>query len=135
MAQAKSKLSAVPNAPSRDLGTFDGQEVISTAVKITNAGDGLSSALAVEPQIMHHRQIVTVVLECEVARVSFDPVKDTDRLTRVHTLRTGIATIVDPSLVKKVLEQQRVKLETAAGVTRLPGIDDPDADPGEGGDD
>lgn len=107
-----------------DLGTFDDQVVVGTSIAITNAGDGLSAALSIEPQVFHHRQVVTVVLECEVTRVGFVEVKDTSRLMRVHTLRAGIATVVDPSLVRKVLDEQRRKIEAAKGVQRIPGIDD-----------
>lgn len=99
---------------------FDGREVVATSVQITNAGDGLSSALSIEPQEFSHGEIVCVVLRCEVSKVGFVPVKDTDRLTRVHTLRTGTATIVDPKLVQDLLDQQQVKIDEAQGRSRLP---------------
>lgn len=102
------------------LHTFDGRDVVTTSVQITNAGDGLSSALTVDPQEFSHGDIVCVVLRCEVTKVGFVPVKDTDVLNRIHTLRTGTATIVDEKLVKKVLDDQERKLELARGVTRLP---------------
>lgn len=106
-----------------NLNTFDGRDVVTTSVQITNAGDGLSTALTVEPVEFHHGDIVCVVLRCEVTKVGFVPVKDTDVLNRVHTLRTGDATIVEESLVKKVLDEQRRKIEAARGVQRLPGVE------------
>lgn len=102
------------------LHNFDGREVVATSVQITNAGDGLSSALSIEPEEFSHGQIVCVVLRCEVTKVGFVPVKDTDRLTRVHTLRTGTAAIVDQSLVQDLLDKQQVKIDEAAGRSRLP---------------
>ena len=39
--------------PAVELGLFDGHEVIVTSVRITNAGDGLSSSMAIEPEAMH----------------------------------------------------------------------------------
>lgn len=112
-----------------NLNTFDGKDVVTTSVQITNAGNGLSSALTVEPTEFHHGDIVCVVLRCEVTKVGFVPVKDTDRLARVHTLRAGDATIVDETMVKEVLDAQRRKIEAAQGIQRLPGVDsDPDLD-------
>ena len=107
-----------------ELGTFDDRDVVSTSVAITNAGDGLSQAMNVEPRIMHHGDKVVVVLETEVSKVSFAPVKDTDVLNRIHTLRAGVATIVDRKLVAKVLDEQARKIEAAKGVQRLDLEDD-----------
>jgi len=111
--------------PTDALGTFDGRQVVTTSVQITNAGDGLSAALTIDPQLMHHGQIVTIVLECEVTKVGFVPVKDTDVLNRVHTMRAGIATLVDPQLVRSVLAAQRKKIDEARGIQTIPGIDGP----------
>ncbi len=109
------------------LGSFDGREVIGTTIAITAAGDGLSAALSVEPQVFHHGQVVNVVLQCEVTKVGFVPVKDTDRLQRVHTLRAGIATIVEASLVEEVLYAQKVKLDEARGIQAIPFDGDDDS--------
>lgn len=107
------------DAKPKPLADFDGKEVLSATVSVTNAGDGLSSAMKVEPAEFHHGEIVYVVLACEVAKVRFDPIKDTDALQRVHILRAGEATIVDESVVSTHLEAQRVKIEEAAGIQRL----------------
>lgn len=116
-----------------DLGKFDGRDIITTGIKITNAGDGLSQALSVDPQLLHHGEIVHVVLACEVTDVAFKPIKDTDRLSRVHTLRAGIATIVDPELVSDVLAKQKRRIDEAKGIHLLPGMNpddtiDPESD-------
>jgi hypothetical protein len=102
------------------LGTFDSKDVLSTSIKITNAGDGLSKAMAVDPQLMALHEKVYVVLECEVSRVQFQDIKDVDGVLRIHTLKAGTATVVDADMVADVLEAQVARLEEAAGVTRLP---------------
>lgn len=112
-----------------DLGSFDGAPVLATSIKITKAGDGLSKALAVDPQIIHSDEKIYVVLETTCAQITFKPVKDTDGMLRLHTLEAGAATIVSKDLVAGVLEAQVVRLEEAAGLLRLPM--DSDEDPAD----
>lgn len=111
-----------------DLGTFEGRDIVQTAVAVTNAGDGLSQSLTVEPQILHVGDTGAVVLEYEVTKIGFAPVKDTEVLVRVATLRAGNATLIDRAVVADALDANTVKIEQARGVTRLP-LGDPD--PGE----
>lgn len=123
-----------------DLGQFDERDVRSTTIAITNAGDGLSKAMKVDPMLMHLGEKVYVVLECEVAKVRFDPIeKNGADLQRVHVLRAGNATIVDGKLVKRELEDQIARIEKArdeeTGAQRLGlGFDPLDPD-GKGDDD
>lgn len=102
---------------------FDGLDVLRTTISVTNAGDGLSDSMKVDPQEFHHGDRVYVVLECEVAKVRFDPVKDTDALTRVHVLRAGNATIVEADLVKPMVDAMADRIQRAkedeAGIARL----------------
>ena len=108
---------------------FEGHDVVGTSIAVVNAGDGLSAALKVDPTEYEHGETVNVILECEVAKVRFDPSKDDPKsLIRVHVLKAGLATIVDGSKVKPLLAAQRKKLEAAEGVSQLPGIDEPDGD-------
>lgn len=123
MARRKAE-TAPPPRPS--LSPFEGHAVIGARVAITNAGDGLSMALGVEPEELTLGDKVYIVLETEVAKIRFEPVKDTDALARVHTLRAGAATIVDYRLVKEALDAQALKIEKSKGVERLPF--DPDED-------
>jgi hypothetical protein len=102
------------------LGTFDRREVIKSTIAVTNAGDGLSKAMGVEPQAMDLGDKVYVVLECEVAKVTFTEVDDTSKLARNHTLKAGDATIVDEDLVREHLDEQSRRIEEASGVHRLP---------------
>lgn len=93
--------------------------MLGTRVAITNAGDGLSEAMLVDPNELELGSTVYVVLECTTTRVQYEPVKDTDTLIRKHVLRAGTATLVDGTLVHDVLEAQRLAIEKAKGVTRL----------------
>lgn len=109
------------------LSQFENHDVLASTVAITNAGDGLSKALAVSPQELHFGDKVYVVLECEMHRVRFDPIKDTQALARVHVLRAGTASLVDEKLVREVLDATEEAIERAQGVVRLPlGATDPD---------
>jgi hypothetical protein len=98
---------------------FEGRDVIGTRIAVTNAGDGLSQALAIEPVELTIGQKVTIVLECEVGQVSFSPVKDTNALHRVQKLKAGTATIISSDLVQEALDAQRIKIEEANGLYRL----------------
>lgn len=114
---------------------FEGVDVIGAKIKITNAGDGLSEALSVEPQAFHHGEKLYVVLEVEVAKVTHTDVKDTGSLMREHTLKASGATIVDATLVADLIAAQREVIlrakEDAAGIQRLPMEEDtgPDLTP------
>ncbi len=109
--------------------TFEGRDVVGTRVAITNAGDGLSKAMTIEPLELHIGDTVFIVLEGEVTKVTHDSVKDTDVLNRVQVIRAGVATLVDEHLVKEVLDAQRLAIERAAGVERLDFEGTGDAEP------
>ena len=116
------------------LAVFDGHEVIKTSIAITNAGDGLSEALKVDPRELHIGETVHVVLECVVSKVSFVGIKDAPgRLARVHVLRAGGATMVDADLVEAHLDEQAERIlaakEEELGIMRLmPVMDEPSPD-------
>lgn len=107
-----------------DLGNFSGRNVIKTAVAITNAGDGLSQAMKIEPELLELGEKRYVVLECEVAKIRFEEVAGTEALARVHVLRAGTATLIDGEVVREAIDVQREKIDRAreaeAGVQRLP---------------
>jgi hypothetical protein len=120
-------------ATTEGLGTFDGADVIRTRIAVTRAGDGLSEAMKVDPQLMHLGEEIYVVLRCNVAKIRFedaDPKAPGD-LCRVHVLSAGDAAIVDGELVAEVVAQQRQRIDEANGVQRLDfdGGDDADWEP------
>ena len=85
--------------PVEALSSFEGRDVLQSSIKVTNAGDGLSDAMLVDPAEYHLGDSVYVVLECVVARVDYQALTGVDALRRVHTLRAGTATVVSPELV------------------------------------
>jgi hypothetical protein len=123
----------MPTKPKNPLGRFDGREVIKSTIAVTNAGDGLSKAMGVDPSAMDLHDKVYVVLECDVSKVAFTEVDDTAKLARNHTLKAGAATIVDEDLVRDHLDAMAQRIEEAQGVHRLPLNEDGDGPDGEGG--
>lgn len=92
------------------------RSVLSSAVSITNAGDGLSDAMKIEPIELDMGETVYVVLECLVRPPQYDPIeKDNLRgpLKLVNRLRAGAATIIDYDLVKEQIEAQKSKVANA----------------------
>lgn len=114
----------MPTSDPHPLEPFEGIDVIGSSIKITRAGDGLSQALAVTPVAYELGAKVFVVLECDVDKVTYGEVKDTDALRREHTFAAAMATIVDADLVKDLIDRQREIIvksrEEAAGIQRLP---------------
>lgn len=107
----------------QNLGEFEGLPVLGTSVAITRAGDGLSQALKTDPVLLHHGQTVMVVLECEVADVTFAQIKDVEGFTRKHKLKAGTATIIDADVVRDAIvaqkERNQLAAEKAKGIQRL----------------
>lgn len=98
---------------------FEGRDVLSVGIEIPRASGGLNEALAIDPQEFHKDERVTVVLDCDVAKLRFDPVKDSDGWKRIHILSPVEATIVDRAVVAEALEEQAKRIEEAQGIRRL----------------
>jgi hypothetical protein len=111
------------------LDSFEGHDVIASGVEMPGASGGLNKALRVSDLQLHHGDRVTLVLDCEVVKLRFDEVKDSDSLERIHVLRVHNAAPIDGDVVVEVLEQQRRRVEEAKGVQSLPyaDVDEPDA--------
>lgn len=116
----------------RKLGKYQGKDVLRTSVSIHNAGDGLSEALAIEPEELKINSTVFVVLECEVDAHDHKRMKKVPgAMELVQVLKAGTATLVDEALVRDLLDEQTKRIEDAResireaeGVTRLPGTKD-----------
>lgn len=91
---------------------FEGRRIVKTTIAVTNAGDGLSNAMKIDPQSLHQGDTVYVVLECEVGKIGFDPFAD-EVCARVQTLKAGVATIIDRDSVSEAIEAQRTKIREA----------------------
>lgn len=95
------------------LSPFEGRPVIRAAIEIPSAAGGLREAMKFEPVEFHHEEEVYVVLRCTVAKVRFDPIKDTDSLARIHVFAAEEATFVDGEIVAEHLAAQRARLDAA----------------------
>jgi hypothetical protein len=105
--------------------------VLQAALRVVRAGDGLSESMTISPVEYHVGEDVTIVLKGTIKRVSYEPIKDTDALRRVHTLSASFGMVIDEQLVHGVLEKQRQRIEEAKGVQRLEFDVDEDEDEGE----
>jgi hypothetical protein len=101
------------------LDSFEGHDVVASGVEMPGASGGLNKALRVNDLQLHHGDHVTIVLECEVAKVRFEEVKDTNVLERVHVLRVLNAATIDDDAVRQALEDQKRRVEEANGVHQL----------------
>lgn len=102
-----------------DLTPYEDRDVTSSSIRLTNAGDGLSQGMSIAPAEYHVGDIVHVVIEAQVTRVAYEPVRDTDVLRRVHTLRAGVGTIVTEQAVSAIIAKAKRDLERARGIIPL----------------
>ncbi|WP_375483263.1 hypothetical protein [uncultured Jatrophihabitans sp.] len=88
---------------------FEQQDVHGATVRITNAGDGLSEALKVEPKALHLGDEVFYVLAGDVSQINH--VDKDGILTRVHTVKASQITAVDGELAGKLLAEAAEELQ------------------------
>lgn len=113
-----------------EVAPFEGLDVVAAKVRVTRAGDGLSEAMTLDPQDLHHGEEVYLIIKGKVGRVSYDPVPKADGvLQRVHTVVASECVMVAPDEVEALLDRERDRLarlkEDRAGVARLPLNGDP----------
>lgn len=121
-------------APTENLPPFDGRPVVRTTLKVTKAGDGLSPALQLDPQVFRIGQRVTLILDGVISDVDhrvakgYDATEDDAPLQRLHTFETESAMVIDRGAVAEALDAQAEKIrlarEAAEGIQRLPGPGD-----------
>lgn len=85
---------------------YEDRDVISTGIAVRNTGHGLEEAMKTEPVVLHHAETVYVVMECQVEKIRYDEIPETDALTRVQMLKAGTATILDAQVVKDAIAAQ-----------------------------
>lgn len=120
---------AAAMADTSALHDFDGKPVLGTGIVVTNAGDGLSQAMKVEPKELHQGDEVFIVIRGIVQKVRFEPI-DKDEPAgaqrRVHVVKGGTATLVDGDLVKSHLDEQAARIreanERAQGIVPFPNV-------------
>lgn len=111
-----------------ELGDFEGRPVLSTAFEMPGVSGGLNAAIGIDNLVLHHGDEGSLVLRYVTQKVRFDPIKDTDGVQRVQVLKVTMAAQIDDAGVDDALEKQRIRVEEAAGVTRIPYPDGETAD-------
>lgn len=119
---------ATAMADTTKLPPYGGLPVVRTAIKVTNAGDGLSQGLAIDPEVLPLGSRVYVVLECVVDSHEHDRVldkgNDTGLLILNQVLKAGTGTLIEGEVVRDAIAQQADRIQRAkdeaAGRARLP---------------
>lgn len=100
---------------------FERRDVLGAGIEIPGAAGGLREPLKLDPVEMHIEETCIVILKLSVAKVRFDPIKDTDGgLTRVHVMNVVEAAFADEGAVKDILEETRHRIAEAKGTPELP---------------
>lgn len=95
------------------LGDLDGEAFTHTTIKLTNAGDGLSDSMKVEPTWLRTGDEVYVIVKAHVSQVSGKPwvgKGGETGLERIVTLKAEAAAISDPDLVRAVITEMQTRL-------------------------
>lgn len=108
---------AMDDAPEPALGYFEDDPVWGAVLRVKGLGDGLSKTAEIAPAALKRGETGVLVIEYSVRDVGF-PVAtgpdDTPGVNRLHTLQAGMVVLADRSIVAKVLDEHRRKLDEAA---------------------
>jgi hypothetical protein len=115
------------------LSAVNGMQIVSSGFTMPGASGGLNKALTVNDMELDPHETITLAVNARVKQLNFPPVKDTDGYQRVHVLEVLGVAVVDEETVAGAIQAQALKVEQAAGVTRLPYP--PDEDPATDTDD
>lgn len=112
----------MPNDAPRE---YRGKPIRKVTVAVTNAGDGLSKALKVDPRNIEPGEDIYVVLRTRLAKDGYVFVDvEEGQWDLVYSLSAGDATIVDADLVKQLVDDQAERIQLAYenehGIQRLP---------------
>lgn len=117
---------------------FGGQEVAAVAVKVTNAGDGLSEAMRVDPVDLRFGQRVYQVIEGFVVKAEVTPENHLDPAGPVvlkYTIKAGTSTLVDEATVREAIDLTRNRIlaaqEAASAQLQVEGLERPVEGPPE----
>ena len=122
--------------------TVGGRPVVAQKMSLRRVGDGLSSALEVEPLDMSIGDSIVLVVRGHVAGVNLvesdpkDP--DNDDLDEVLVVHGGTITVADDTAeLKEMLdaqaEQNKLLEERKKGIQRIPGTDGSEPADGDAG--
>lgn len=111
-----------------DLGEYRNKKITSTSIAVRNAGDGLSQAMEIAPEVLEPGSTVFVLIECVVDKHTLALIEKADSYELKQILKAGTATIVDDQNSKKKIAAQRNRIEkaqeAAKGISRLEGTED-----------
>lgn len=99
---------------------FEGTPVVSSGFTMPGASGGLNAALTVNNLELHKDEEITLAISCKVRQLNFPSVKDTDGVQRVHVLDVKGVAVIDSDTVAEAIEAQRLRVEQATGVNRMP---------------
>lgn len=122
-----------------ELEPFEGRDVVATSIILTKTGDGLSQAMKVAPVVLHHGQVVDLVVRAAVVKIRHDPDTDKDRddpdgLVRVQILAASALTVVENATVRKLIAAHIKDVQAAkelAGQQKLIDEEDDDLEDGD----
>jgi hypothetical protein len=141
------QLAAVRALKAAELEPILGRPVEATTIKITNVGDGLSKALALDPKQYALGEEVTCVVRGVVSKieaVEVDPDDDspTAPVNQSHTVKGHSVVVLTDAQAKKhdaAMKRQEAewvrRVEESLGVDPIPGLEDAGTDDDEPADD
>jgi len=119
---------------SKVLGDYHGTPILKTTIAVTNAGDGLSKSMKVDPSVLEVDTEVMVLIRCTVSKHQYALIdEDTPAFELKQSLRAETATIVTGQTFERKLKAEADRIakaeREAQGEHRLP---DPDSGGGLG---
>lgn len=113
--------------PAIKLGKHEEKEVLGVGLIVRNTGDGLSSAMDVDPVILKHGDRVGVYIEGEVVDLHFPGVKETKGVRRLHVINADVGIVVDDremmqEAIADMQDRKKLKDEAEVGIQRFPEI-------------
>lgn len=110
-------------ADNSGLPDYEGLPTKRTSIAVTNTGDGLTNAMAVEPILYPVGSTQYVVIECKVDKHGHAIIEGEAAYEVEQKFKGGVGMVVDADLVKPMIDQQRERVqmakEKAEGTMRL----------------
>lgn len=108
----------------------DGAQIVDVTIALKNAGDGLSKAMAVEPQVHKKGDRVRIIIDGVVDAIHFTPMllrggeRDYTRTHRHQVIVAEQATFVGAEVGAEIMEAHRAALDKLAGQAQIPEVVD-----------
>lgn len=119
----------------RVLEVYEGRDVVQSAIELPGAAGGLRRALEIDPILWRQGERAFLLFEVDTKKIRYEPItiekEDTGKNRRVHIFGVEAATVVDEEFARDHINAMREKIrlaeEDAAGITRIPFGDEPEA--------